>query len=374
MKNKLAIIDHVGSKAGMNYYDDGLINGFAENNILVYLLSNFISNNNKCKSKKYFPRFISNNILKFLLLLLAFLRSFLFCKRERIDFVIMHVFNTKFFYFLIFVFSKILRIKIIVIAHDIFSLASDDNTFFKKYIYNVVAYKIIVHNQYSYDKIQYFVKDISKIHIIQQGSYVDILNKNVSKKSARLSLGLSEDKKYILFFGQIKKKKRLDVLLEAFKNTADNIVLIIAGKTWKDDFRVYENIINKYNLDSRIIKKNYFISNEERELIFKASDIMVLPFEEVYQSASILMGMSYSLPVITSDILGFKEFIKDGFNGLLFKKNDSNDLLRKINTIFNSSDLYRKLKKNSLLTMNQNFSWSNIALQYKNILNFRYEK
>ena len=56
MKNKLAIIDHVGSKAGMNYYDDGLINGFAENNILVYLLSNFISNNNKCKSKKYFPK------------------------------------------------------------------------------------------------------------------------------------------------------------------------------------------------------------------------------------------------------------------------------------------------------------------------------
>ena len=91
----------------------------------------------------------------------------------------MHLFSTKFFYFFIFLISKLFRFKIIVIAHDIFSLASDDNTFFKKYIYNVVAYKIIVHNQYSYNKIQYFVKDVSKIHVIQQGSYVDILNKNV---------------------------------------------------------------------------------------------------------------------------------------------------------------------------------------------------
>ena len=107
---------------------------------------------------------------------------------------------------------------------------------------------------------------------------------------------------------------------------------------------------------------------KERELIFKASDIMVLPFEEVYQSASILMGMSYSLPVITSDILGFKEFIKDGFNGLLFKKNDSNDLYQKINIIFNDNNLFKKLEKNSLLTMKRNFSWHNIALQYKNIL------
>ena len=129
------------------------------------------------------------------------------------------------------------------------------------------------------------------------------------------------------------------VLLNSIKDLNQDIVLIIAGKMWKDDFSYYDKIIKKNKIEDRIIQKRYFISSEERELVFKASDAMILPFEEVYQSASALMGMSYSLPIIASDISGFREFINNGINGFLFNKNDSIDLAKKINILFQDQKL-----------------------------------
>ncbi len=373
MRDKLAIIDYVGSKAGMNYYDNGLIKGLQSYKVQVFLFSNFISNHAFCISKKYFPKFIKNIFLKSFLLFVAYFRSLIFCRYKGVDTLIMHVFNTKFFYFPFFCLAKILGFNIVIISHDVFSLASDDNSLVKNWIYNSVASKIIVHNSYSYEKIKLFVSDLNKVHIIKQGSYLDILNPKITQKKAKKMLDLDENKKYILFFGQIKKKKRLDVLLNAMKFVDKDITLIVAGKAWKDDFFYYEKIIKKHKIENRVIQKRYFITSKERELIFKASDAMILPFEEVYQSASALMGMSYGLPVIASNISGFKEFIDNEINGLLFNKNSSLDLSEKINILFKDKKLYQKIKNNALLTMKNDFSWSKIALQYKNILNFKHE-
>ena len=58
----------------------------------------------------------------------------------------------------------------------------------------------------------------------------------------------------------------------------------------------------------------------------KACDVMVLPYEDVYQSAALLMAMSYGLAIITSDIDSFKEVIRPGENGLMFKSLDEEDL------------------------------------------------
>ena len=46
----------------------------------------------------------------------------------------------------------------------------------------------------------------------------------------------------------IKKVKGLEILLKAFKNVVkknNDIVLIIAGKVWKNDFSLYQSILDK---------------------------------------------------------------------------------------------------------------------------------
>ena len=95
---------------------------------------------------------------------------------------------------------------------------------------------------------------------------------------------------------------------------------------------------------------------------------MVLPYEEVYQSAALLMAMSYGLAIITSDV-DFKEVIRQGENGLMFKSLDEGDLSDKINSLLNDSEMLSQLQQGALKSIASEFSWINIGLQYKKTLN-----
>ena len=58
-------------------------------------------------------------------------------------------------------------------------------------------------------------------------------------------MDIEKGKKVLLFFGMIKKVKGLDILLssltEVIKKHSD-VVLLIAGKPWKDDFSNYQKL------------------------------------------------------------------------------------------------------------------------------------
>ena len=55
------------------------------------------------------------------------------------------------------------------------------------------------------------IEDPSKIAIIKQGGYIEHIKYRYTKNEARKELGLNEKGRYILFFGQIKKVKGLDI-------------------------------------------------------------------------------------------------------------------------------------------------------------------
>ena len=52
------------------------------------------------------------------------------------------------------------------------------------------------------------------------------------------------------------------------------------------------------------------------------------------------------IPVITSNIGGMAELVRDGVNGLLFQVGDSQDLAKKIQIVIDKPDLIENLKKN----------------------------
>lgn len=57
------------------------------------------------------------------------------------------------------------------------------------------------------------------------------------------------------------------------------------------------------------------IDDEEIPELFTKSDYLVLPYEDVAQSGPHMIAYNYNLPVIASDIDGFKERVVDGENG-----------------------------------------------------------
>ena len=98
------------------------------------------------------------------------------------------------------------------------------------------------------------------------------------------------------------------------------------------------------------------------------ADIVVLPYDHIFQSAVILLAMTYGKIIVASDIDGFKETITHNYNGLLFKKGDFNSLADTINKLILDDNLSINLRKNMVEPLNTKFSWNNIAVLYDKML------
>jgi glycosyltransferase involved in cell wall biosynthesis len=124
-----------------------------------------------------------------------------------------------------------------------------------------------------------------------------------------------------LFFGYILPYKGLDTLLKATNQLSTkykNFKLIIAGRCpeWEE---LYEPLVKNQNYIEKEIR---FIENKEIPYFFSNANYLLLPYNDVTQSGPLMIAYNYDLPVIASDINGFKEFIQNSGTGYLFEVGD----------------------------------------------------
>lgn len=368
MRKRIAIIDHVGKKAGMDCYDSSLMKGLQRHGCHTTIYSNFIGIDPQTITYKicYEGHSKTNALLKLYRFIRATCVASYQASKEKADLIILHLFSASAVTLLLVSIPKFFGLKTAVISHDVSSFADNDSNAIQCLIYNTFSDYIVVHNRFSYETLTSNIRinNPKKIAIIKHGGYLDHIGPKTAKNEARSELGLKKDGKYILFFGQIKKVKGLDVLLEALRKVPDDIKLIIAGKPWKDDFSSYDELIEKYHLENRIIKMIRFIDDVEREKLFFAADVNVLPYRIIYQSGVLLMAMSHGLPVIASDLPANKEIINDGENGMLFRSESADDLALKIKLFFQDQSFSEKLADNALETIKSGYDWHTISREY----------
>ncbi len=365
---KIAIIDSVGSKAGMDYYDSSLMKGLHHQGCETIIYSNYTGiDSASIVYKQYFDAHSHDNaLIKLYKIFKATIKASADAKKNKIDLVILHLFSASPIGLVLKAIPKCFGLKIAIISHDVSSFADNDSSFAQNIIYNTFADYIIVHNQFSYDTLMknIKIKKPEKVTIIKHGGYLDHIGDKPEKEEVRKELGLDKNGKYILFFGQIKKVKGLDILLEAMSLIPDDIKLVIAGKPWKADFLTYDKLIEKYALKSRVVKMIRFIDDDEREKLFFAADVNVLPYRVIYQSGVLLMAMSHGLPVIASDLPANKETITHNKNGMLFESENSKSLSHELMDFFEDESKRKVLSVNAGKTIAEEFSWDNIAKEY----------
>ncbi|MEJ6777536.1 MAG: glycosyltransferase [Crocinitomicaceae bacterium] len=132
-------------------------------------------------------------------------------------------------------------------------------------------------------------------------------------------LGLSKDKKYLLFFGFIRTYKGLDLLIEALAELSSDVHLIVAGEIY-GSFDKYQQLINELNLGERIHLFNNYISDDEVGTYFSAADVCMLTYKGATQSGITAISHHFDLPIIATDVGGLKEKIRHNETGLIVKK------------------------------------------------------
>lgn len=175
---------------------------------------------------------------------------------------------------------------------------------------------------------------------------------------------IDSSKLNLLFFGNVVQNKRLDLLIQAVKDLSvevkQKVHLTVAGKC--NAPQPYMEQINGDEAISVFFKR---IDDCEVAELFTKHDFLVLPYQDVAQSGPHMIAYYYNLPVIASDIDGFKERVVDGKNGLLFKNRSVSDLKNKIIKAVNMSeeeqtDMRRMLKVFSEV----NFSLAKVSEKY----------
>lgn len=135
-------------------------------------------------------------------------------------------------------------------------------------------------------------KDSETIYHGLYENYPNSTNKYVSRK--KLKIGLN--KKVILFFGRIEKYKGLKLLMESFCRLDSNYHLIVAGKF--EDYSYYNEIKRKSINNTNITIFPHFIQENDIQYYFNASNLVVLPFNEIMNSGSLLLALSFNKPVL----------------------------------------------------------------------------
>lgn len=363
---KIAVVDYVGLKGGNHYYSICLLSALYRLGIETFFLSNLEKNEftSGIYNKKVYPFDLSKNIKGLWALLKGTLVSGFFLRKNRCRHVIFHSFESSLISIVCTSILKLFGLKIIAIIHDIKSFEKEEFSYLRSFQFNKLFDHLVVHNQFSYQSLEEHIpkKNIKKVQIIKHGGHLDVIRK-FSKAESRKALKLPDNETIALFFGQIKEVKGLDILIKAFPKQ-DNLKLYIAGKPWKDDFSKYQYLIDERGLNNHVYLRIEYVNENERDLLYSACDIIILPYKEIYQSGVLLMSMSFQLPVIASDLEANKEIVVHKKNGILFESESVESLNKAINHVIDDKPLMENISRNALETIKHEYSWDTIAENY----------
>ena len=265
--------------------------------------------------------------------------------------------------------------KIVITIHDLlpFNKKFYDVHFLKK-IYSNADIVISQAMTNINDLISKFKVSKNKISYIPHGHYMDYAEK-VTVEESRKFLGLPLDKKIILFFGQIKKVKGVDILIKAMRYVIaehPNVMCLIAGKVWKDNFSQYDKLIMDLDLQHYIKTDIKFIPDDEVKYYFNAADIVALPYRKIYQSGVVQLAYAYEKPVVATTEGEFVNVIKNGETGLLVVPDDEKAFAGAINQYLDDPIKAIEFGKKGREDLKVRMSWDLIAEQtynlYKKIL------
>ena len=254
------------------------------------------------------------------------------------------------------------KTKIILTVHDVIVPTSSKSWDIKslKKMYDI-ADVLVVHSKTNAEQLHdMFYIPFEKIKVIPHGIKSEY--RKLDKQYCREKLNIHDNKRILLFYGNIRESKGLDILIQALKGV--NCRLIIAGSPfYGETFDAYRKLIE----ENKICTTEFieFTDDAFRDILFQASDFLVLPYKEFYSQSGVFMqGIQYHLPIIATDVSSFREYIEHYGIGFIANANDSQNLHDVIVAALKNTEDY---EANMCVAVKEN-SWETVGAKYAEVL------
>ncbi|MBA4135862.1 MAG: hypothetical protein C0518_00940 [Opitutus sp.] len=135
------------------------------------------------------------------------------------------------------------------------------------------------------------------ITVIPLGHFADWYNTGLQKDEARQVLGVPVGAKLAVFAGRLQPYKGLELLIPAFQKVArQNEWLLLAGEPSSAEYT--ERLRTLIKGHPRVIFQPRLLDRAELGQAIATSDFAVFPFKEIFNSASVVLALSFGKPVV----------------------------------------------------------------------------
>lgn len=175
------------------------------------------------------------------------------------------------------------------------------------------------------------------------GSGVDI------ERFTPKEMGKKDDKIRFLFLGRISNKKGVRVINEVSKILTpkySNMEFQLLGKIYTDE----EGHISKEELSNWEKESNIKYLGTSKDVTKEISEADCIIFPSFYREGvprSLIESAAMGKPILTTENVGCRDIVNDGYNGYLAKPNDVDSMVKIVEKFFNLSEEEKRVLGNN---------------------------
>lgn len=201
------------------------------------------------------------------------------------------------------------------------------------------AAAVIVPSQYLATLVKGWAVPEESIHVIYNSTEFE--STSMSREEARRKVGVPGF--ILLSVGRLVPWKDFRMLIKLMPTLLDlngffRLVIVGAGP----ELQTLETFIRHLHLEKKVFLVGRK-SPRDLMLYMRAADILVLNTGYEGFSHVILEAMTMGVPVITTNVGGNREIVRQGENGFMVKYNDEFNLLEAIKTVWRSGELRERM-------------------------------
>jgi glycosyltransferase involved in cell wall biosynthesis len=295
-------------------------------------------------------------------------KNFLINKAKKEEFNVVHGHGFEIFGQSAFQLSKLSK-KPLVMEMHIARPQSTRDKFYDFYLLNISKFLdfsdsiLVLTNAFKEYISNYYDLNVHKVRVVPNGVDSNFFNKtNNNDIINRLKDNLGLNTNVIMYSGYMDDVNGINFVLDIIPSLIqekDDISFLFIGHGPEQDKII--SLSKKYSQ----IKYVKTVEYNKMPLYYQLCDLFILPrpstlSTELITPLKLLEAMAMERTVLGSNVGGISEVIKNGKNGYLFEKGNSNDFKNKLQEILNTNN--NKISKNARKTIINDYTWEKSSL------------
>lgn len=225
---------------------------------------------------------------------------------------------------------------------------------------------------YLSEKLMDFVYKKEKFAVVSESTLKEFLKRGYDKNNFTIVYNALDTEKFpfqvteknskptITYFGRLKKYKSIEQIFYAFpkiKAEVPNAQIYLVGRG--DYEKKLKLIAKKLKISESVIFWGFVDETKKIELLSKSHCVVNTSIKEGWGITNLESNACGTL-VISADVPGLRDSVKDGFSGLLYEYGNLNELANKVICVLKDQELFEKLSQGAVQWA-KNFSWENSA-------------